>query len=314
MNDILIHIGYHKTGTTWLQENLFVLSSEVFYPLDLNKNSLSKKFVTGEDKYVLSPFDMNEGPIFGELQYYREKGYLDNDKVKVLSHERLSGHPHGSALDSQSIANRLHNIFPNAKIFIVIREQKSFLLSIYFQYLLGGGVHSLKQYLGTTFDRKRSYFSPNHINYVPLIKAYQKLFGKEKVLVLPYEMFKHEPNNFISRLAKFVEKEILVDPSLFDKYSNMNKNVYIKYHLRKLSYFMYSNSLNNYSKYNNTLCRGIAIRLRRLLERINFQKKGNNLKHSMSGYIAEWVGDRFHSSNEELSELINIDLGSYGYH
>jgi len=125
-DNLLIHVGFHKTGTTWLQKHLFASHSDVFTPLNHNKNRLSKKFVTGDDGYVLSPFDYNEEAIRDELQSYIFEDQMDPTKVKVISHERLSGHPHGAALDSKVIAERLKRTFPKAKILIVIREQKFF--------------------------------------------------------------------------------------------------------------------------------------------------------------------------------------------
>ena len=55
----------------------------------------------------------------------------DEAKVPVISHERLSGYPHSGGHDSKEIAHRLAAVFPNAKVVIVIREQKSMILSNY---------------------------------------------------------------------------------------------------------------------------------------------------------------------------------------
>ena len=67
--------------------------------------------------------------------------------IPVLSYERLSGNPHSGGYDSKEIANRLVQVFPDAKILIVIREQKDIILSTYKQYIIEGGACTVKRYL-----------------------------------------------------------------------------------------------------------------------------------------------------------------------
>jgi len=66
MQNLLIHIGYHKTGSTWLQKELFISSNSVFEPLSNQPHghsSVSFKFIKGEDGYVLSSFNDNQKVI-----------------------------------------------------------------------------------------------------------------------------------------------------------------------------------------------------------------------------------------------------------
>ena len=56
---LLIHIGYHKTGTSWLQKKLFISSNKTFEPLSKNsqgRSTLSWKFVFDEEGYIIHPF------------------------------------------------------------------------------------------------------------------------------------------------------------------------------------------------------------------------------------------------------------------
>jgi hypothetical protein len=69
LSDPLVHIGYHKTASTWLQRELFCFDSEFFCPLspDRNPNSrkfIGKHFVRDRERYVLSSFEMNPA-LFG---------------------------------------------------------------------------------------------------------------------------------------------------------------------------------------------------------------------------------------------------------
>jgi len=312
MDKLLFHIGYHKTGTTWLQKNVFVSTSKVFFPLNADRNKLAKLFVSGRDGFVLSPFATNKVEILKEF-IELTKNRKDKSKTLVLSFERLSGHPHSAGLDSKRIAERINGVFPSAKVLIVIREQRSFILSIYFQYLLKGGVHSLKKYLNIVYDKKRSYFSPNHINYVPLIKEYYNLFGKENVKVLPYEMFKRTPVEFINSISAFINANIEIDESAFENYSNQTNRTIVRFYFRFLNYFIFSNSLNNYSFLKNKFSKKLSLFFKSIVSMLIPKKWDKRLNLKLAAYIEQWVGDRYASSNVELSKLIDIDLTKYGY-
>ena len=46
IEDLLIHIGYHKTGTTWLQNELFIHENPVFEPFSLESRGHSTWCIT----------------------------------------------------------------------------------------------------------------------------------------------------------------------------------------------------------------------------------------------------------------------------
>ena len=117
----------------------------------------------------------------------------------------MSGYPASGGYDSQLIADRLHRMVPRARVLIVIREQKSFLRSMYSQYVTDGGDLPLSRFLNPPEP---------HLNRVPgwdfdflayhrLIGYYRKLFGPERVLVLPFELLTREPRRFITDILRF---------------------------------------------------------------------------------------------------------------
>ena len=68
--------------------------------------------------------------------------------VPVVSHERLSGDIETGGVDSQPIADRLAETFRNAKVLIVIREQRDMLLSIHKTELTFGTYRDLEALAG----------------------------------------------------------------------------------------------------------------------------------------------------------------------
>ena len=318
MQELLIHIGYHKTGTTWLQRELFVEQSNVFSRLtniDTKKGRLSYTFFLGNDGYILSPLDENKEEIKKALLEILNQKRNNNNKVLVISNERLCGHFTTGGFDSKVIANRINSNFPQAKILICVREQKSLILSSYFQYLSKGGILNIKKYLGINIkDFRAPKFSPHHFNFNPLIKEYYSLFGKENVLVLPYEMFRITPKKFIQRIGEFVGKEIQIDDDRFKVKHNIKTNPFVLYNFRFLNVFKYSNSNNNYSSYCNRFTKFIASKIYNVINRVVPNRLNNKVKNKLTNYINHWVKDRYLKSNIELSKIIDIDLSKYGYH
>lgn len=316
MNNVLIHIGYHKTGTTWLQQEVFSKTSSVFEPLSLNEkdghSSLARDFIWGNDGYLLNPFDLNENSIYSHLKEIKTKKG-NSDKIYVMTDERLSGSPHSSGFNSSVISKRIKNIFPKGKILIVIREQNSWLLSNYFQYLTAGGTHSLKKYLNTKYDGKRPGFSPNHVFYHYLIQDYQNKFGKENVLVLPYELFRSEKSIFLEKISEFINKKIVIDNKAFENVRNKNSNYYLNYKLRFLNRFVRSTSVNNNSPFSNKFSRIIALSIKRGTALLFPQKLDDLYRNKLKGIIEEWANGRYIESNKITDKLIDGNLEKYNY-
>lgn len=126
----LIHIGYPKSGSTWLQRNVFRNPKLGFFEQSRHK-------VT---ELLIAPntFDFEAATcrqqFLPDIQQAQERGLHS-----VLSQEMLTGRAHTGGYNGATNAERLAQVFPNAKILIVIREQKRMILSSYKQYVKGGG-------------------------------------------------------------------------------------------------------------------------------------------------------------------------------
>jgi len=236
----LIHIGYHKTGSTWLQKHLFDCPDRGFFRLagkPISKNHIglrpatrfSRKFIfePGGSLYALNEFSPDRmRELLGECQVVASG-------VAVLSEERLSGQPETGGFDSQKICVRLSQVFDSPKIFIVIREQKPLIASCYLDFLLKGGTLSLQKYMNPRNNRspkfKKSYFMFHH-----LISMYQTVFGKENVLVLPYEMFRDDPDCYFKMLGSFSGASIPDSLPVNDRV-NARVNTFLESKLRYLN-------------------------------------------------------------------------------
>ena len=122
MNDqLFIHTGYHKTGTTFLQHQIFERIPKVNYLHTFNNNFKIKK-----------------------------------DRVNIISDESLTGSPYrgGKATDQYIIADKIKKIFPDANIIITTRKTNGWLPSLYSQYIRNGGTKIYEFWFENIFDNQ----------------------------------------------------------------------------------------------------------------------------------------------------------------
>jgi len=232
--------------------------------------------------------------------------------VPVLSQERLSGSPHSSGFDAKAIAGRLKEAFPEGRVLIVIREQRSMTLSNYFQFLRIGGAMALGDYISGKYDGRLPGFSPNHFKYDGLIEHYQELFGNESVLVLPFELFCSDPRAFVARVAKFSEAEVPEDLEYGDR---LNKGLprLVEYRTRALNYLAYRDSTNGYSPWASRAGFRIVRWLHRQLIRVVPDSTEAKFVEGLRAEIADFTGDCYAESNRRTEAMTGLDLRSLGY-
>jgi len=191
----IVHIGYHKTATTWFQRAIWPsLESHDWIPREVTQEAL------------LNPPGMHFDP--GGAR--RVLKLDDRTKPVVLSEENLSGYIHNGGLHGlvgPEMARRIHAVLPEARIIVFVRNQPDVIRASYSQYVAGGGTYGLDKYLHT-YERvygalrapfKAPAFEWEHFEYHRLIGLYDDMFGRENVFVYPYEWLK-TPEMLFERL------------------------------------------------------------------------------------------------------------------
>jgi len=197
----LVHIGYHKSATTWFQQTYYPAVANARY---LDRGPVRRAFL--ED----SALHWRAGKARGILE-------ADDRRRLILCEEGLSGYLHNGGLHgclSKDMVHRLRAVFgDDADVVVFIRRQPDMLAACYAQYIRGGGTYSVNRYLWprrylshgaeSRYD-KIPRFSFDHFEYLPLLRYYVEHFGRERVHVFPYEALHADGDGFLDRFeARF---------------------------------------------------------------------------------------------------------------
>ena len=208
MKRAIVHIGYHKTATTWLQKQVF--------PRAVSHDFVPRRTV--QDAF-LAPC----GLYFEPEQAAQVLGLAGRERPVLLSEENLSGYIHNGGLHgflAPEMARRIKAVLPEARIVIFIRSQFDVCRASYAQYVSGGGTWGARRYFETarhvrgalTRPWKAPAFEFEHFEYDRLVAHYDALFGADRVHVYPYEWLRDAPS-LLARMSNDLGLELENPPS-----------------------------------------------------------------------------------------------------
>lgn len=303
---VLIHVGFHKTGSTWLQQQLFADPARFASVDDAPRHRLVEDLVM-PDPLAYDPVAVAHR-YAPALALARESG-----RTLALSHERLSGYPSSGGRDRAMIAERLRATFPDARILIVIREQRALIDSMYRQHITDGGVEGVARFLATPepgLGRKPS-FTTDLYAFDRLIALYQQLFGESRVLVLPVERLGADPQGFADAVAALCGRPPL--PIAPSRAANQRRPLLMQQVQRPLNFLFYHNELSPGALIHIPRFHKRYARLRRLFEIASPRFVEAALGRRLERAIAAHVGDHFAASNARTERLTRLDLAALGY-
>jgi len=295
----LVHVGYHKTGTTWLQTGLFADETAGFArPWD------SKAI---RDALVLvDPFDFD----VRDARRAFEPGLADAGRdglVAVVSDERLSGSPHAGGFDAALVAERIASVFPEGRVLMVIREQVAAIHSVYKQYLRDGGGARLDAYLHPRRTAEIPQFRFEHFAYDRPIRRYRELLGPERFRALPFELLARDERSFVDAILELAGLPTGSDYRPGGRYPALGSaTLALK---RWANLLLVRTSLSPAAPLYVMDHEHRFERIDRLVPRSLSRRRGRRERTR----IAEAVGDRYAESNRRTAELAGHDLAEWGY-
>jgi hypothetical protein len=300
---LLVHIGYHKTATSWMQDVLFRPACG-YQPLMSHAEVFER---------ISGPHPLAFDPEPARLLIAERASAAAPGLARVVSSEILSGNPFRGGQDSPETARRLQRIAPGAQILVTIREQVSMAASMYMQYVSQAGTLRVDRFFAGPLAIGHPLFDPVHLEYHRLIALYRELFGPDRVHVLTFEEFRAAPERFVMAIARIAGlPEQTPSPALAaESGRNVSSPEYAAPFLRRLNHFrsgpVSPDPVLDLGVGARLTSRGIgraarAESLRRLVKRRN----------PVKDFVAEKFAGHFEDSNRSLAALCpDLDLRGY---
>ncbi len=296
---VLIHPGFHKTATTWLQEAVF--SNQKYF------NSLASHDEV--DAHVVRPHDLVFDPAGLKALVADRVRMGSANTADVLSSEILSGNILLGSRDSVTIANRLANAVPDAKIVFTVRSQKPITKSIYVQYLKRGGRLPLEQFLGYAPPPGYSWFDPATLEFDRLVATYAELYGKQNILVLPQELLRNRKQEYLQHLFHFAG--IAEMPTISELEQASARGVSPR--ASGLPLIRFANRLRQTTF--NPAPKPSTEKIGGAIQALGYRWRVGNVaaEARMKSVIHAVLADRYRASNARLQEYTSVDLRELGY-
>ena len=301
-----VHIGYHKTGSTFLQKRVFRRGPG--FSLVAEGNALRPAFVPLQSA---DPFSFDPVAVRETFRPAMEKA-REQDLVPVFAAERLSGSPQSGGYDSKQIAERLAATFPEARVLMVIREQTDMLVSVYKQYVKMGGPGTFRQYVSPHSRAFRiPLFDFRYFEYHRLVGCYQNLFGAENVLVLPYELLRDRPRAFVKHIGTFADARVA--PSYNFEPMRPSPSALALSFKRRANRWVVRDDLNPAPPFEMEGANQALLRLCRKVDaKVPARLRAQRERH-LRTLVEEVVDRRYVKSNATTAELTGLDLAAFGY-
>ncbi|OGU60068.1 MAG: hypothetical protein A2X64_07690 [Ignavibacteria bacterium GWF2_33_9] len=309
--NIILHVGLPKTGTTFIQERVFPFLEDtylLFGGIHLKGTPFEKY---GIKVWKNSIHSLNPSVYTKEIETAKNWTHSLKEKNFILSAEGING------IDCSDKSIERIKLFgdllgENAKVFLVVRKQDFWLQSMYNQQIIKDKIKlfvKINQYVGW---KSSSYNTNGEINVYDLdwkkiALAYYKYFGKDNVLVMPYEFFKENPEEFLKRFFEFSG----IKPFYLENYEYINKKAKEIQRITLLHFYYKFLSLIK----NKTIIEKIFKNdkgLRNLLDSIglNINYKNEYLCENQRNILMNIHKE----SNKELEHVIGFNLKQYGYY
>ena len=314
-----LQIGFQKCGSTFLEYNVYPTNPNIFCLQAGNNQQL--------ERLLLNDFILPDGLEYDENAFKKsfseitDKIFLDK-KINGIMFEAFT-FLYQRRFDRKNVIDRISSIFRDIKIITFIRNQQSWLLSHYSQYLKGGGLLSLHDFVECQLNIP--ILDAHYIDWFSFISYLYEKIGRENVLVCLYEELNKSTQETADRIFSFLgvpSSKInpkKVNPSL--SYYGLTMRRFLN-HLCHFdcgaSSYNYTRDLygaipSSYSKLKHKFIYSIykpatnAICYK--LDKMFNIKKKIRLEEAQ----VEKISARYGKNNEKLSDLLGVNLEEYNY-
>lgn len=296
----LIHIGYPKCASTFLQNSVFPRSPDLFVG--------ARWADTGFDRFVLSD-DVDFDARSVAQEFSAPAG--ERHRTPVLSNENYVGGAAARVDWLVPTADRFARTFPDAKVIIIVREQRSMVLSLYRQLVKRGASLGLRDAI--TSAGAAGYYPRlriERLRYHVAVQTYLERFGVDNVRVLAYEHLAHDSAAFVHDVISFgAGHDATLAPPRGQRENVGYRGLTLetRRQLNKASAENYNGPGGPHWSFR------AAQRATLLADRFLPAAAHEAREAAYRTVVEDEVGDRFNESNRRLAELTGLDLAGLGY-
>ncbi len=289
MNNIIIHVGYPKTGTTWFQDNFYPYVENYKY---FNREKFRDFFLSSSDN---------------EFCNYSQKSFCKNNHI--LCEEEIININNGLSVEAK--AEMLKASLGNPKIIIFIRNQFNILESKYSQYVKDGGTFTFEGLISHLFEINKI----RQWDYYKQISLYKNIFGDNNVNVFLFEDFVSDKQSFITRYKEIFNFDISIEKINFSK-KNESINLKLitlmreanKFSRTKIGFNRNTEKLYFHIPFMHKFSNTGLFMLNKVLSRNKFDSKNN-----LSEDLYKKLHNYYKESNKKLISEFNLDIERYNY-
>lgn len=291
LKESVIHIGYPKCASTFLQQVIFPQVTSYQYIADAHTHTLmsTRYYDNLPDDFLLFRLERNN-------YIYSNEGILNfcvhwsGGKIKSFEREI-------------AISNLIRIFRDYGRILIVIRRQDEIIESLLrhkaMEFL--GDVNKI--FLDFPIEKKgnnyqlltkRGRYLTEMFDYNKWIMRIANQLGKERVYILVYEDLVHNPRIFFDNLCRVLDTEDIED--LYQSKDN-------KRNVSQRRNIILPGVIKPSSELKNVIPPGMFTRIRKVFEREIY----------LSKTIKTRLMDLYKNSNQSLSDEFGLELDKYGY-
>lgn len=201
MRPVFIHIGLPKCGSTYLKRASFARVSK---NLVIPRGNLFRSL-----KSESADITQIRTTVFDTCS--------DPDDPVIVTNEGLSGDMWSSTY-SEAVATNLATAFPEGHVILFLREQFSYLRSIYLYSILGGK----QTQTFSRFLRRHQKTVVDKLKYHDLIQLYHDRFGADRVHVFLFEMIRQDEDQLHLDLRQLLGSDYIYDAPESRKNQSIN--------------------------------------------------------------------------------------------
>jgi len=294
----VLHVGFHKCGSTTLQADLLHRHPGIDYlgePREEPRSTEAIRIVRDSCYVELRkrvPYDLERIRALWQAAL----SDVQPGKVPVFSKESLTQPEFYESPDDRRLPRRLREVVGDARILIVTRNQLRLIESLYLFQAKGIHVEPVEQWLESRDGAFRQY------RFHTVAKSFAAEFGRENVMILPFEDLKADAKSFARRVCAFVGVDGEKGAALISG-QHRNRRVSQRYQ----AYSRLRKSLGLYLPIGSLLPKSVRLRFN------NFIMGGADARIELPQSWVAKMEEYFRDDNRMLARDWGVPVEKYGY-